>query len=105
MVLYRNQPATIQDANETLRDTLKILKLKSAMLIFFCLTRQFPTYGSSPNIFINVMASTTIVAQASIFASDCSLSCLDQVHMYSMAINWKGCGLSVEDYFCEKNKT
>ena len=69
MVLYRNQPATIQNANETLRDTLKILKLKSAMLIFFCLTRQFPTYGSSPNIFTNVMASTTIVAQASIFAS------------------------------------
>ena len=62
VAVEKNQPASIQNANETIRDALKLLKSRSAML--------------------NPSVQQVIVAQAS------SFSVVFSVCMSGVAINW-----------------
>ena len=58
VAVEKNQPATIQNANDPVRDVPKLSEWRISSAESFCSTRQFRAHGGSPDTFIIVKVST-----------------------------------------------
>ena len=57
VAVEQNQPAAIQNANESVKDAPK-LSFEISSAESFCSTSQFLTHGGSPDTFVIAKAST-----------------------------------------------